>query len=75
MQTIELPLNTVQQDLLKIFARNKASEDDLVNIKRLIARYFEEKAMDLADKVWEEKGRTEEDSVRLTNTRMRTPYD
>ncbi|MEO0332913.1 MAG: hypothetical protein AAF223_14730 [Bacteroidota bacterium] len=45
------------------------------NITNLTAQYFAEKAMDLADKIWEEKGRTEKDSNKLANTRMRTPYD
>jgi len=73
--TLQLPLNPAQHELLKMFERKKVTDEDLVQIKRLIARYFAEKAMDLADKVWEEKGWTEEDSIRLANTRMRTPYE
>jgi len=33
-----------------------------------------EKAMDMADHIWEENGWTAEDTDRLARTRMRTPY-
>lgn len=68
------PLSNLQRELLKLFAKN-VSEEDLIAIRQLIARYFAEKAMDLADQVWEEKGWTEEDAIRLANTKMRTPYN
>ena len=68
------PLSNHQRELLKLFAKN-VSEEDLIAIRQLIARYFAEKAMDLADQVWEEKGWTEEDAIRLANTKMRTPYN
>lgn len=67
-------LSNMQLELLNLYAQD-VSDQDLENIKNLIAQYFAEKAMDLADKAWEEKGWTEKDSKRLANTRMRTPYD
>ena len=51
------------------------SDQDSKNTEDILADYFAEKAMNLADRIWEEKGWTEEDSERLANTRMRTPYD
>ncbi|MCB0598870.1 MAG: hypothetical protein H6557_05710 [Lewinellaceae bacterium] len=68
------PLTNLQRELLKLFAQNVADED-LIAIRRLIARYFAEKAMDLADQAWEEKGWTDEDAIRLVHTKMRTPYN
>jgi hypothetical protein len=67
------PLSNLQLELLKLFAQN-VSEEDLFAIQQLIARYFAEKAMDEADKVWDEKGWTEADAERLAHMHMRTPY-
>ena len=66
--------SNIQRELLNLYAQN-IPDQDLQNIKDLIANYFAEKAMDLADQVWEEKGWSEDDSHRLANTRMRTPYN
>ncbi|MCB9352650.1 MAG: hypothetical protein H6573_34970 [Lewinellaceae bacterium] len=67
------PLTNLQLELLKLFAQN-VGDEDLIAIRRLIARYFAEKAMDLADQAWEEKGWTDEDAARMAHTKMRTPY-
>lgn len=67
-------LSNLQLELLKLYAQN-VSNQDLTNIRDLIAQYFAEQAMDMADQVWEDKGWTDEDSHRLANTRMRTPYN
>ena len=52
-------LSNVQQELLKIFARNVADKD-LVNIKQLLSNYFLQQAIDGADALWDERGYTEE---------------
>jgi len=70
---IQQPLSNLQLELLRLFSQ-EVEEQDLHAIKQLIAKYFAEKAMDAADKVWDEKGWTEEDSHRLAHTRMRTSY-
>ena len=49
------PFSNLQLELLKLFADN-VSEEDLKAIRRLIARYFAEKASDEADEIWEKKG-------------------
>lgn len=67
------PLTNLQLELVKLFAK-EVEEEDLRNIKQLIANYFSEKAMDMADQVWEEKEWTDEDAERMLNTKMRTPY-
>jgi hypothetical protein len=69
----ELPLTNLQRELLTLFAQN-VSEQELNEIKQLISNYFAERAMDLADKVWDAKGWTDEDAYRLSKTKMRTPY-
>lgn len=44
------PLTNLQLELVKLFAQ-EVPEEDLRNIKQLIANYFAEKAMDMADQV------------------------
>lgn len=70
IQNIPQPFTNLQLELLKLYAR-KVSEQDLLEIKTLLAQYFMDKATDLADKVWDEKGLTEEG---ILGQHMRTPY-
>jgi len=72
-QTLSSPLTPLQLEILQFFAQNP-DEEDLKAIKLLIANYYAEKAMDMADQSWEENGWTAEDTDRLARTRMRTPY-
>ncbi len=73
MAQINYPLSNMQLELLKMFSRD-IEENDLVEIKRLIVKFFAEKLSKEAAKVWEEKNWTDEDMDRLLNTHMRTPY-
>lgn len=67
------PLTNLQLELVKLFAK-EVPEEDLKNIRHLIANYFAEKAMDKADEAWDDKGWTAEDAERMLHTKMRTPY-
>lgn len=67
---IPQPFANLQLELLKLYAR-KVPEQDLLEIKTLLAQYFMHKATDLADKVWDEKGLTEE---AILGQHQRTPY-
>lgn len=53
------PLTNVQLELLKLFAIG-VSEEEVLEIRRMLARYFMQKAVQGATKVWEEKGYTAE---------------
>lgn len=53
------PLTNVQLELLKVFAMG-VSEEEILEIRRMLARYFMQKAVLGATKVWEEKGYTAE---------------
>ena len=63
----------MQFELLKLFSRN-VPENDLFEIKKMVAKYFAEKAMNEADKVWDEKGYTNEFMDELANSHLRTSY-
>jgi hypothetical protein len=50
----EPPFSNLQMELLRLFDRN-LSEAELLEVKKLLANHFLEKAMDAADKVWAKK--------------------
>ncbi len=52
-------LSNLQLELLKLYARGVADED-LVVIKRFLARYFLKKTVEEANKVWDAAGYTNE---------------
>jgi hypothetical protein len=56
MENIAPPLNEAQIKLWTIINQNPIDESDLNAIQRLLMQYYAEKAMDLADKAWDEKG-------------------
>lgn len=51
---ISQPLTNLQLELLKLYSLD-LPEESLLDIKRLIARYFADKATDEMDRLWEEK--------------------
>ncbi len=51
------PLSNLQQELLKVYSSD-VSEEDLLHIKRYLAKYFAFKAIGEADQIWDEKGYT-----------------
>ncbi|TAK35041.1 MAG: hypothetical protein EPO28_15230 [Saprospiraceae bacterium] len=67
---IRQPFSNVQLELLKLYSNN-VSDEDLLVIKDLLAKYFFEKAKDAADKAWDEKGMNEDT---LLKAHSRTPY-
>lgn len=52
-------LSNLQQELLKLYSSN-IEDADLLHIKRYLARYFADKAINEADKIWDEKKYTNE---------------
>lgn len=64
METLQTPLTNLQLELLKVFSRT-VSEEDLLQIRQMLAKFFAEKAMNLADQAWEAQSWTAEDTERL----------
>lgn len=56
---IQPPLSNIQSELLKLFTVD-LPEHDLVELKKMIARYLLERARDQADEVWEKSGYSDE---------------
>jgi hypothetical protein len=57
MTVLDKPLSNLQIELLQLYSQN-VSEEDLIAIRRLLARYFADRASDEMDKLWEEEGWT-----------------
>ena len=63
-------LTNLQLELLKVFSR-PVSEDDLLAIRKFLSNYFAEKAMNLADEVWDKNQWTDEEAARMMNEHLR----
>lgn len=59
MPIINKPLTNLRLELLKLFSLD-LSEEDLLAVRRMLAKYFGEKASDEMDRLWNEKGWTDE---------------
>lgn len=65
-------LTNLQLELIKLFNYN-LDEKQLLEIKDLLAKYFAGKATEEADKVWKEKGLTNDTMDSWLNEHMRIP--
>ena len=64
--TIQSPLTNLQAELLKVFA-TQLPDEDLLEIKRMIAKYMLDKARKQAEQVTFEKGLDDSISKKLLN--------
>ncbi len=63
------------RDYLISFFSKKRSEEELKDIRHLIALYYSEKLTKRIDKIWDERGWTNETMEQFLKTHIRTPYD
>lgn len=68
--SVKQPLSNVQLELLKAFS-HQLSENDLIDLRKMLATFFAQRLIQQADKVWEEKNWTDEDVDRMLTTKMR----
>lgn len=68
--SIKQPLSNVQLELLKTFS-HQLSENDLVELRKMLALFFAQRLIKEADKVWNEKNWTNEDVDAMLVTKMR----
>ncbi|MFN4254911.1 MAG: hypothetical protein ACK4Q5_07890 [Saprospiraceae bacterium] len=66
-------LTNLQLELIKLF-KYDPPEEQLMEIKQLLADYFAQKISDEMDTLWEERGWTEDTMQAWATKRMRTPY-
>jgi hypothetical protein len=67
---IPQPFTNLQLLLIQNFSKN-IPDESLLEIQQLLVDYFANKASDLADIIWEEKGLSDE---YFLNKQERTPY-
>ena len=63
-------MSNLQLELLQLYG-NGVSEESLCEIKGILAKYFADKATDAMEKVWDEKGLTEQAMIDWTNEHNR----
>ena len=66
VKELQMPLSNVQVELLKLYSTN-LSEEDLLDLRTMIARYYAERAIKNADKIWNERGLTNDDMEKWLN--------
>lgn len=70
MATGHIGLSNMQQELLRLYG-NDVSDETLVEIKGILARYFAEKASNAMDEVWENKDLKPQDMLVWANEHNR----
>jgi hypothetical protein len=73
MEAIQTRLTAPQLELLRMFS-HKVDDNNWVEIKELIAAYFAKKAIEEADRIWDEQNWDDQKVDTLLNTHLRTPY-
>lgn len=66
-QQLSAPLSNIQMELLKLYSTN-LPEEDLKELKLVLARFFAERSIRLANTIWEEKGYTDADMDKFLNS-------
>jgi hypothetical protein len=66
MSVLNYPLTNGQIELMKLF-RTNMSEQELLELKDLLAKFYADKATQRANQIWDEKGLTNEDMDKWLN--------
>jgi hypothetical protein len=66
-------LSNLQLELLKVFSY-QLNQQQLVDIKNLLANYFAEQATEEMDKLWEENKWDNNTMAEWASEHLRTPY-
>ena len=59
MAILDKPLSNIQLELLKLYSQD-IDDQDLLAIRKIIAKYFEKKASDEMDKLWDKNNWSDE---------------
>lgn len=63
-------MSNLQLELLRLYG-NGVSDENLREIKTILAKYFADKATDVMDQIWDEKDLTEQTMIDWTNEHNR----
>jgi hypothetical protein len=64
-------LSNIQLELLKLFAQ-PIPDEQLIEIRNMLSHYFAQKTDEAMDKIWNEKGWTEDKVVEWGNAHYRS---
>ena len=67
-------LTNLQLEILQLF-RYELGEKQLLEIRELLAKYFADKATEEMDRLWDEKGWSEQTMEEWSQEHMRTKYE
>jgi len=59
-------LSNLQMEILELYSTD-LKENDLHELKRILAKFYAEKAIREADRIWDEKGFTQQDMENWLN--------
>ena len=74
MKAEQNKITNLQRELMKVFSY-EVSEEELEDIRDLLSNYFAEKATREMDRLWDERGWTNETMEEWLKEHKRTPYD
>ncbi len=66
MAGLNFPLTNVQIELMKLYSTG-LSENDLEDLKTLLAKFYAGKAISLANEIWDQRGLTDADMDKWLN--------
>ena len=66
MPEIKLPLSNVQMELMKLYGTDM-SDADLNELKNVLAKFYADKAIAAANKIWDQKSLTNDDMDKWLN--------
>jgi len=68
MTANKTPLSNVQLELMKLYSTN-LTESEILELKDILAKFYAEKSIGEANKIWDEKGLTNADMDNWLNTK------
>lgn len=71
MQTLKQPLTNTQLELLKAFS-HQLSEEEVQDLRHVLAAFFAQRAIKYANQAWEENKWSEETVDEILETKLRT---
>ena len=69
MAELKFPLSNMQLELMKLYSTN-LSDSELAELKDVLSKFYAEKAIASADKIWDERGLTNEDMDAWLNKKI-----
>jgi hypothetical protein len=66
MIDVKFPLSNVQMELMKLYSTN-LSDQELAELKDVLAKFYADKAISKANEIWDDKGLTDADMEKWLN--------